>query len=125
MFFLTNLCLIDCLWQQNVKDMFNPPRYKCSDVASYGCLSNRPPTHSPSIRDILCLFQTSSLIFYRSLLPLVCLVTALVMCAPQLCQKPIALNCDPLSLSLSFPFERMFIKFLSHISKRLIVRFGF
>jgi 5-methylcytosine-specific restriction endonuclease McrBC regulatory subunit McrC len=46
------------------------------------------------------------------------------MCAPQLCQKPIALNCDPLSLSLSFPLERVFQKFLSHYSKRMIVKFA-
>ena len=107
----------------NVRDMFNPPRYKCSDVDSYGCISNRPPTHSPSMRDILCLFQTSSFL-------LTFLATSLPGHSPtcDVCTtalpNPIALNCDPLSLSLSFPLERVFLKFLSHYSKRMVVKFA-
>ena len=44
-------------------------------------------------------------------------------CTPAL-PNPSALNCDPLSLSLSVPLERVFLKFLSHYSKRIIVEFA-
>ena len=45
------------------------------------------------------------------------------LCIPALL-NPIVLNCSPLSLSLAFPFERVFIKFLANISKRMIVKFA-
>ena len=115
--------LFDPWWQQNVREMFHSPPHNFFDF--YCCISICCPTHSPSMGDIFCFFQILSLVFLMTF-PANSLhgprPTSYV-CIPALPNSSCPQQCFFLTYSI-IPHERLFLKFLSHIFKRMIVKFS-
>ena len=117
--------LFDRWGQQNVREMFHSPPHKCFHIDFYCCISICCPTRSPSMGDIFCFFQIVSLIFVVTF-PANSLPghspTADV-CIPALPNSSCPQLCFFLTYSI-IPLERLFLKFLSNIFKRMIVAFS-
>ena len=116
--------LIDCWWQQKLREMIHSPPHKCFHIDFYWCISICWPTHLPSMGDIIWFFQIFSLVVLmtsadslhgHSPTSYVCIRALPNSSCPQLCFF--------LSYSI-IPLEILFLKFLSRTFKRMIVKFS-